>query len=115
MINCKPLPSTFQSIDQQFPIPVTPLHQKERLRVQGRELFSVRTCCSIVTRLSLRLLLLASWDLRCGWKTTVDWVVEESSNVVDEEGVKRLGDLFLVGEFKGTLERNPDDVSFELQ
>lgn len=27
---------------------------------------------------------------------------------MDEEGVKQLGDLFLVGEFEGTLERNPD-------
>jgi hypothetical protein len=34
-------------------------------------------------------------------------VVEESSDVVDEEGVKQFGDLFLIGKFEGTLERNP--------
>jgi hypothetical protein len=34
-------------------------------------------------------------------------MVEESSNVVYEEGIKHLGDLFLVGKFKGALEWDP--------
>jgi hypothetical protein len=34
-------------------------------------------------------------------------MVEESSNIVDEERIEQLGDLFLVGKFKGALEWNP--------
>jgi hypothetical protein len=34
-------------------------------------------------------------------------VVEESSDVVDEERIKQLGDLFLVCKFEGALEGNP--------
>jgi hypothetical protein len=77
------------------------------LRVQRRKLFSVGACCSVVARLRLRLRLLASWDLSSGGETTIDWVVEESSDVVDEERIKQLGDLFLVCKFEGALEGNP--------
>jgi len=42
-------------------------------------------------------------------------VVEESSDIVDEERVEQFGDLFFVGEFEGTLERNPTEVNCELQ
>jgi len=82
--------------------------KKNRLRVQGRELFSVGICYSVVARLRLGLLLLGSGNLCSSWETTVDWVVEERSDVVDKKGIKQLGDLFFVGEFEGTLERNPD-------
>lgn len=52
--------------------------------------------------------LLASWDLRSSGETAVDGVVEKSSDIVNEEGIKQLGDLFLVGEFEGTFKGNPD-------
>ena len=38
-------------------------------------------------------------------------MVEESSNVVDEEWIKRFCDLFLVGEIKGTFVRYPSRMS----
>lgn len=37
-------------------------------------------------------------------------MIEESSNVVYEERIQHLGDLFLVGKFKGALEWNPDPL-----
>jgi hypothetical protein len=51
--------------------------------------------------------LLASWDLRSSGETAVDGVVEKSSDIVNEEGIKQLGDLFLVGEFEGAFKGNP--------
>ena len=56
------------------------------------------------------MLLLGPGNLCSSGEAAVDWVVKESSNIVDEERVKQLGDLFLVGEFEGTLERNPVDA-----
>lgn len=37
----------------------------------------------------------------------VDGVVEESADVVDEDWVEGLRDLFFVGEFEGSFERDP--------
>jgi hypothetical protein len=70
-------------------------------------LLSIRARCSVVANLRLRLRLLSAWDLSSGGETTIDWMVEESSNIVDEERIEQLGDLFLVGKFKGALEWNP--------
>ena len=77
------------------------------LRVQGRELLSVGTCCSVIARLRLWLRLLTSWDLRGSGESAVDGVIQECSDVVNEEGVKQFGNLFLVGEFESTLKGNP--------
>lgn len=70
-------------------------------------MLSVRASCSVIARLRLRLGLLASWNLRSSGETAVDGVVEKSSDIVNEEGIKQLGDLFLVGEFESTFKGNP--------
>ena len=48
---------------------------------------------------------LTPWD--SSRVATIDRVVKESSNVVDEEWIEEFGNLLLVGEFKGTFEWNP--------
>jgi hypothetical protein len=99
-------PSRCPSIEQSPS--VAPLHQKKNnLRVQRWELLSIGTSRSVVDRLPLMLRLLAAWDLSSCWETAINGVVEESSNVVDEEGVKQLSDLFLVGKLECTLKGNP--------
>ena len=45
-----------------------------------------------------------------GGEIAVDGVVEESPDVVDEEGVEERGYVFFVGEFEGSLEGDPDGV-----
>lgn len=37
-------------------------------------------------------------------------MVKQSTNVVNEEGIKKLGNLFLVGKVQSPLKRNPDVV-----
>jgi hypothetical protein len=101
--------SRFQSIEQ-VPNPCCTVRctRNNKSRVQGWELLSVRAgCSSVVANLRLRLGLLGAWDLSSGGEATIDWMVEESSNVVYEERIQHLGDLFLVGKFKGTLEWDP--------
>jgi hypothetical protein len=49
--------------------------------------------------------LLTSWD---GSRiATIDRVVKESPNIVDEEWIEEFGNLLLVGEFEGTFKWNP--------
>lgn len=97
-------PSSYQSIEQTW-ILVAPLHRKDKLRIQRRELLSVGT--SVIASLRLRLRFLVSWDLSSSWEATVDGVVEKSSDIVNEEGIQELSDLFFVGELEGTFKGNP--------
>jgi hypothetical protein len=58
----------------------------------------------------LRLLLLLATlrslhDLCC--PVLVGWVVKKRTNVVHEQGVQQLGDLFFVGEIQSSLKRDP--------
>lgn len=57
----------------------------------------------------LGLLLLATFgsshDLAC--PSLIRGVVQKRTNVVNEQGIQKLGDLLLIGEIKSTLERDP--------
>jgi hypothetical protein len=48
---------------------------------------------------------LSPWD--SSRIATIDRVVKESSNVVDEEWIEEFGNLLLVGEFERAFKRNP--------
>jgi hypothetical protein len=40
----------------------------------------------------------------------VGWVVEQTTDVVHKERIKKISDLFLVGKFHGALEWDPDTL-----